>query len=378
MRACVILVVGLLLAADEPEFQPRRVAFAPDGKALAVAGWVGKGKRIDLIDLATRKHRWRQEVPKGVAAMAWTADGTRLLAAGGNEVLVLDAATGEQKGKIGPHAGVIWSMALSPDGKTVATGGENRSITLWNVADGKAAHDLAGHKGTVNSVAFSNDGKRLLTAGGQDVRLWDVASGKLVRVVYENSYSVSHAVFADGGRACIASDSSANLRVFETETGKALGKYSYLGGSFGLLYHDASETLVYASWQEVALATLPLKGPDKKTAAKIEDLLKALDDDSYTTREKATKDLIAVGPVAVGRLRRAEAEAPSAEVRIRARAIVAEVTTTPRANLRGHSDNLLGLALSPDGKTLATAAADHSVRLWDVPRGTLREVLVGK
>jgi predicted NACHT family NTPase len=75
------------------------------------------------------------------------------------------------------HASAVESVAFSPDGKTLATGGRSNTVKLWDVASGKELATLKGHTNHANSVAFSPDGKTLAT-GSDDhiVKLWDVAS----------------------------------------------------------------------------------------------------------------------------------------------------------------------------------------------------------
>jgi WD40 repeat protein len=70
----------------------------------------------------------------------------------------------------------VYSVALSPDGKAVAVGSEDATVSLLEVRTGKALGKLPGHKSRVRSVAFSPDGKTLAT-GGDDlsVFLWNVA-----------------------------------------------------------------------------------------------------------------------------------------------------------------------------------------------------------
>lgn len=73
----------------------------------------------------------------------------------------------------------VWSVAFSPDGKTLAASGSRGPIKLWDVKTGKEKATLTGHRNIVSSVAFSPDGKTL-ASGSNDmtIRLWDVKSGK--------------------------------------------------------------------------------------------------------------------------------------------------------------------------------------------------------
>nr|MDO8084256.1 hypothetical protein [Candidatus Sigynarchaeum springense] len=77
------------------------------------------------------------------------------------------------------HENAVLSVAFSPDGKTLATGSEDKAARLWDVRTGKQLRALEGHEGLINSVAFSPNGS-LLATGSKDktARLWKIAPGK--------------------------------------------------------------------------------------------------------------------------------------------------------------------------------------------------------
>ncbi len=70
------------------------------------------------------------------------------------------------------HNGLVWDVAFSRDGRTLASSADDGTIKLWNLASMQEAATLHGHEGAVSGLAFSLDGNYLASAGGGAVRLW--------------------------------------------------------------------------------------------------------------------------------------------------------------------------------------------------------------
>ncbi len=218
------------------------------------------------------------------------------------------------------HNRAVNSVAFSPDGKELASGSNDGTAKLWNVATGKERATLKGHRGGVHCVAFSPDG-RTVASGGNDktVRLWDT-TGRVRGIlrghkggIYCLAFSPNGRVLAVGGdvQSGIArEDVLGDFRLWDTETGR--------------------ELLSPKRHIQVIAVCFPPAG-----------------------RTLAGGELF--GHVTLW-------ETASGKI---------------RATFKGHRSLVTSLAFAADGKTLASGSHDNTVRLWDLRTGKTLKTLKG-
>ncbi|MEH2025364.1 nSTAND1 domain-containing NTPase, partial [Nostoc sp.] len=98
------------------------------------------------------------------------------------------------------HSNYVYSVAFSPDGKTIASASGDNTVKLWNAATGKEITTLNGHSNYVYSVAFSPDGKTIASASGDNtVKLWNAATGKEITTLNGHSNYVYSVAFSPDG-----------------------------------------------------------------------------------------------------------------------------------------------------------------------------------
>jgi WD40 repeat protein len=153
------------------------IACSSDGKTLAAAQ-EGNAYVVD-VDKGMVRHTLAHKRP--ISGLSLSRDGQNLAVANGDRIDLWHTVTGKPIRVADGRTSMIRSLCWSPDGATLAVGGQDWTVHLWDIGGGRELLKFTGHRAPVTSVAFSPDGKRIASGGDNNdptLRIWDLATGK--------------------------------------------------------------------------------------------------------------------------------------------------------------------------------------------------------
>jgi WD40 repeat protein len=162
-----------------------------------------------------------------LVAIAYSPDGRHLATGGDDKAIRLwDARTGVELRRFFGHEQMVLAVAFSPDGRQMLSGSVDNTARLWDVATGQELRRVRGHTLMVSTVAFSPDGRQVLTASyDKTAGLWDTATAKSLQTLRGHDKSVHCAVFSPDGKQVLTGSLDGTARLWDAATGQELRRF---------------------------------------------------------------------------------------------------------------------------------------------------------
>ncbi|HEX3151610.1 MAG TPA: hypothetical protein VHR66_26285, partial [Gemmataceae bacterium] len=314
----------------------------------AKATWTMRAQRRKRFDCHSKSY-------EGTVQVAISPDGRWLASAGGSQggdICVFDLATNELLATLEAHTYYgITALVISSDSRKLASTGDNNDgkVRVWSLPDGAMLYDLKGCSFDNHALAITPDGKLLAGGGGGDntIRLWNLDDGSEVKVLKGHAAKVKDVGFSPDGRYLISGDDQAVVRIWSVPEGEMLVRCRPdEGSSVQCMVVSPDGTFVATgehSW--VRLWSIP----DGR-------LIKSLEHSLWVHG-------LAVSPDS--RLIASSGSSTSAAVNL-----WSVPDGKKRGELKGHrSSDIDRMAISADGRFLASGAEDQDVILWSLPDG---------
>jgi WD40 repeat protein len=278
-----------------------------------------------------------------VHCVALSPDGKLLAScAGDKRVHLKDLASGKEVGPFPALKAEVLALAFAPDGKTLVSGDADKAIRFWQLDPVKQLQHAELKDGTVESVAFSPDGA-LVATGGSDriIRLWEAGNAKEIRTLKGHDGIVTAVAFSPNGKMLVSGSKDRSVRLWDVESGKEISRYrEHRGWVFAVAFAPDGQSVASAGRdQTIVLWDVFAERPLLR--------LQDFDGSFFSIAFSPNGRVLAAG---------------SKDHKLHFWDLA---TAKPLPSAEGHKDNVLALAFSNDGKILASGGEDGVALIWD-------------
>jgi len=340
-------IAPLVVEFDAQMNVPAPVAKKADAAQVMKAATAAEAKKVTpstvgMIKLPMKKERQFTEHTDDVNCVAFSPDG-KLIASGGDDkvILVRNVATGTVQLKLEGHSFSIYAIVFTPDMKFIVSGSGDKLIKIWNASSGKLEATLEGHTITVSALVISEDGS-ILYSGSWDysIRVWNLFS-KTCLAVWKghsncvNSLAITAGVIISGSLdktvKCWSRSSGECIRTIKDHSNWVIAVAFHPNGSLFASGSRDDTIKLYDSPSSSGKCIRTLKGHSKSVYSL------SFNVDGSLLASGSSDNTIKIWEVSSGRCLQ---------------------------TLEGHSDKVGSVSFSPDGSRLVSGSRDKTVCLW--------------
>ncbi|HEC45161.1 MAG TPA: WD40 repeat domain-containing protein [Bacteroides sp.] len=242
------------------------------------------------------------------------------------------------------HKGPVYSLAVHPDGSTIATGAEDLLIHLWDPVSGEILKTLEGHAKPVKYLCFSNDGRYLLSAGSTDIRIWDLEEGGYKKYVKHVTHVYNVNFNSDASRF-LSTSLKPKFIEWDRKERQVINEYEL---------HDRSCLVADYSPDNTKIASGSLDRTIKITDAETGEIIHSI---SAHGENILSLDFSPNGTLLASASMDKNIKLWNVE------------TGKIHKLLGGHAHAVVYVRFSPDGRYLLSASYDKTAKLWELSTG---------
>lgn len=330
------------------------VAFSPDGKTLVAGGFGGKIWRWD-VDRLQPMEPLQGQVRGGIWSLAFSSDGRLAASFSNGTVSLWDVNTGTEYEVLKGHQGGVLALAFSPDNRFVASGSLDGDVRLWDVTVRAPPDVLRGHALDVSAVAFVPDGSALVSSSFDGtVRAWDVQTGEELGILATHHDRIMTVAVSPDGSVLASGGWDFSIKLRNLATGQPMAPWGRWC-NYGLAFSPDGRTLAACGASPSAVVRDMTGNGTYHTAS------------GYASSHGHRNNVVTVAISPDGKI----LATGSWDKRVM---LWNHDTGRWLRTLDGHQGAVHCVAFSPDGRQLASGSTDSTVRLWDVATGQPREV----
>lgn len=278
-----------------------------------------------------------------VRSVVFSPDGKTIASSGDQTIRLWKLGVMESIGIFRGHSGRVKSVVFSPKGDILASGSDDQTLKLWDATTGQCLKTLRGHSRWVSSVVFSPDGSFLASASGdRTIKLWEISTGQCFKTLHGHSSRVVSVAINSHGNILVSGGESGRIRFWDINTGqcfRTLNKHTSIVRS--VTFSPDATTIASCSDDWTARLWNVKTGECFRTLHGHSDRVRSL---SFNF----DGNILVTG---------------SEDNSIK---LWSTHTGHCLDTLRGYSNPILSVCFSPDGRNIASGNSDQTIRLWDI------------